>query len=135
MPDESRTDPTCPRARPLILVIDDDPAVLDSLELLSSLHGCDVLTEPDGRRGLEAFRAHEPTVVVTDVLMPEQDGLGALLEMRRERPEAKIVVISGSGKVGETDYLAMAEKLGATAVVDKMELWRLGEILPALLSR
>lgn len=103
-----------------ILVIDDDQAVLESLALALKSHGFHVLTARDGQQGLSVFRTGSPVVVVTDILMPEQDGLGAMLQMRRERPEVKVVVMSGGGRhLGSWDYLGVAARLGADAVLRK----------------
>ena len=107
---------------------------LTVLTMLLQAHGLSVVAAADGRRGLEAFRAHAPKLVLTDILMPEQDGIGAILQMRRERPDAKIVAMSGGGRVGKTDYLTAAEKLGAAAAVEKMDMEKLVEILLRLLK-
>lgn len=119
---------------PTVLLIDDDPAVRESLALLLETHGYRVVTAQDGHRGLLAFRQHAPAVVVTDILMPEQDGIGAIRELRRLDPAVKIVAISGGGRVDKSDYLTVAEKLGADAAVEKVDLDRLLEILPGLLA-
>ena len=110
MPDDLRAGVSAPES-PDVLLIDDDPGVRDSLTMLLQAHGLRVVAAADGRRGLEAFRAHAPKLVLTDILMPEQDGIGAILEMRRERPDAKIVAMSGGGRVDKADYLTTAEKL------------------------
>ena len=120
--------------RATILLIDDDAAVLDSLKLLLEAHGFRVLTASDGREGLAAFEQHAPAVVITDILMPEQDGIGAIREMRGIRPGAKIVAMSGGGRVDKADYLSVAEKLGADFAIEKCDLNKLLEILPALLN-
>ena len=120
--------------RATILLIDDDAAVLDSLRLLLEAHGFRVLTASDGREGLAAFEQHAPAVVITDILMPEQDGIGAIREMRGIRPGAKIVAMSGGGRVDKADYLSVAEKLGADVAIEKCDLNKLLEILPALLN-
>ena len=131
MPDET-SHPAGDRAT--VLLIDDDAAVLDSLKLRLEIHGFRVLTAPDGRKGLAAFQQHAPAVVITDILMPEQDGIGAIREMRRMRPSAKIVAMSGGGRIDKGDYLTMAEQLGADVAIEKCDLNKLLEILPALLS-
>jgi len=104
---------------PAVLVIDDDPALLHSLAALLEAHRITFATARDGREGLDAFRRISPAVVLTDVIMPEQDGIGAIIEMRRERPGVKIIAMSGSGRVGKSDFLTVAKKLGATAVIHK----------------
>jgi CheY-like chemotaxis protein len=84
MPDEARRPES---ARPAtVLVIDDDPAMVESLAMMLEDHGFRVLTANNGVRGLEVFREQRPAAVLTDILMPEQDGIGAIIEMRRERP-------------------------------------------------
>ncbi len=92
-----------------------------------------MVTATDGDRGLAAFREHTPAVVITDILMPEQDGIGAIREMRRLRPDAKIVAISGGGKIDKSDYLTVAEKLGADIGIEKSDIDKLLSILPTLL--
>jgi len=133
MPDDLKTGVSAPES-PDVLLIDDDAGVRDSLAMLLRAHGLSVVAAADGRRGLEAFRAHAPKLVLTDILMPEQDGIGAILQMRRERPDAKIVAMSGGGRVDKADYLTAAEKLGADASVEKLDMEKLVEILLRLLK-
>src|SRR5579862_4829058 len=102
-----------------VLVIDDDPAMVESLELMLEDHGFRVLTANDGVRGLRVFLEQRPAAVLTDIVMPEQDGIGTIMEMRRERPGAKIIAMSGNGRVGKLDFLTMARKLGADATFEK----------------
>ena len=130
MPDETRhLEPD----HPTVLLIDDEAAVREGLSLMLEAHGFHVVTAADGERGLAAFREHKPAVVITDILMPEQDGLGAIREMRRLRPDAKIVAISGGGKIDKSDYLTVAEKLGADVGIEKSDIDKLLEILSTLL--
>ena len=68
---------------------------------------------------LAAFRRLSPAVVLTDIIMPEQDGISAIMEMRRERPGVKIIAMSGSGRVGKSDFLTIAKRLGADFTVHK----------------
>jgi len=122
MPDDHRRKNSTLRLVPAadtVLVIDDDPAMVESLAMMLEDHGFRVLTANNGVRGLEVFREQRPVAVLTDILMPEQDGIGAIMEMRRERPEVKIIAISGAGRMGRTDPLAMARKLGADATFEK----------------
>jgi DNA-binding response OmpR family regulator len=122
MPDDVRRKNSMLRLVPAadtVLVIDDDPHIVESLAMMLEDHGFRVLTANDGARGLEVFREQKPAAVLTDILMPEQDGIGAIIEMRRERPEIKIIAISGAGRMGKTDPLAMARKLGADATFEK----------------
>ena len=58
-------------------------------------------------------------MVLTDIVMPERDGLETIMAMRRERPAAKIIAMSGGGLIGKSGYLAIAKQLGADAVIHK----------------
>lgn len=106
-------------ARPTILVVDDDPEFLRSLELLLQVDGFAVTTAENGVRGLQAFRNRGPDIVLIDVMMPRLDGLEAVRQMLRERPGAKIVVMSGSARPDTQDLLAAAREAGASAVLEK----------------
>src|SRR5579863_2431484 len=104
---------------PTALIIDDDQEVLATIAELVRALGFKVLTAEDGLRGVEVFRRSEPDVVLIDIVMPEQDGIGAILQMRSHRPDAKIIAMSGKFGDGHAGYLAMAKKLGANAVLAK----------------
>jgi DNA-binding response OmpR family regulator len=122
------------RERPTVLLIDDDAEMLESLAMVLQDHGFRVLTAPDGHRGLQMFREHEPAAVLTDIIMPEEDGIGTMLQIRRERPETTVIVISG--QVESWDYLGIAQRLGADAVFEKGGDTRvLLETLDRLLTR
>jgi DNA-binding response OmpR family regulator len=119
-----------------VLVIDDDPDMVESLAMMLGDHGFPVLTANDGVRGLEMFREYKPAVVLSDILMPEQDGIEVIMTMRRERPGVKIIAISGSSRIGTTDFLTMARKLGADATLEKgRNASELLELLKAMLRR
>jgi two-component system, chemotaxis family, chemotaxis protein CheY len=102
-----------------ILVIDDDPLVRRSLEILLRLGGYEVTTASNGLLGLALFRDTLPDLVITDIIMPEQEGLGTIMAMRKEFPAAKIIAISGGGRMGNLDLLAAARLLGADDAIAK----------------
>ena len=98
-------------------MIDDNPAFLRSLVRLLQVYGIEVAAARDGREGLEIFRKISPAVVLTDILMPVQDGIRTVVIMRRERPGVKIIAMSGGGL--KSDVLTMAKKVGADGTVEK----------------
>src|SRR5258708_7550060 len=100
-----------------ILVIEDDVFCCRFLRHLLERMGFSVLTAPDGRRGLELYRSERPEVVLTDILMPVQDGIETLLAIRREVPTARVIVMSGSRS--RLDYLRMAKHPGASDALRK----------------
>jgi DNA-binding NtrC family response regulator len=102
-----------------ILVIDDDAIVRQTLTTILQDGGYEVLSADDGLRGMALFRREQPGLVITDIIMPDQEGIQTITEMRRERPDAKIIAISGGGRIGNTDFLKIAEHLGACDSVAK----------------
>jgi len=103
----------------MILLIDDDVAVLRTLEIMLGDRGYDVVTAKDGVEGLRLFQKNHPDLVITDLVMPEKEGIETIIEMRRERPDAKIIAISGGGRMHNERFLEMAASLGAAAVLPK----------------
>lgn len=102
-----------------VLIIDDDPLVRHTLLRMLRLGGHEGAEAENGERGLELFRRWTPDLVVTDIIMPEQEGLGTITLIKRERPEIKVIAISGGGRVGNVDLLEAAIALGAAAVIHK----------------
>lgn len=96
-----------------ILVIDDDEVVRDTLRLILAGAGHQVALAPDGKAGLEAFEALAPDLVITDILMPEKEGMETIGDLRRLAASLPIIVISGGGRIGNMDFLAAARHFGA----------------------
>ena len=107
-----------PTAR-TILVVDDDKAVLHSLSILLEDLGFRVVTAADGVQALKRFRESPPDLTLTDIIMPEKEGIGLIMELRRAHPGAKIIAMSGGGRVGNTDFVEIATALGADAGLQK----------------
>jgi len=102
-----------------VLVIDDDPGVRSFLRAALEWAGHEVSVAPDGHVGLRLFSQRPADLVILDIFMPHNDGLGVLLELLHEDPNAKIVVISGGGKNAEFEYLNDARALGAARALRK----------------
>jgi DNA-binding NtrC family response regulator len=102
-----------------ILVIDDDHLVRYALSKILLSAGYQVVTASDGRRGMAVLRAEHPGAVITDIIMPEQEGIDTIIQIRRERPRVKIIAISGGGRIRNVDFLEMAQSLGASDVLAK----------------
>lgn len=101
-----------------LLVIEDNAALLPVIAELLTASGHTVRTARNGAEGLAQFRLERPDVVITDIVMPEQDGVGVLLELRKLRPRPKIIAMSG-GTVRSSQYLQMAAGLGARRILEK----------------
>ncbi len=101
-----------------VLVIDDHDLVLDTSARSLRRAGFDVDTAEDGDVGLRLFRANPPDIVITDLIMPNKEGIETIRELRKIAPEMPIIAISGGMKVGG-DFLRMAELMGATYTFPK----------------
>jgi two-component system, chemotaxis family, chemotaxis protein CheY len=97
-----------------ILLIEDDPDARLAIEILLSHLGYKVETARNGREGLKMFCANAPDLVLTDIIMPEAEGIETIIAMRQFRPNAKIIAMSGGGPMNRESLLDMTVKLGAT---------------------
>jgi DNA-binding response OmpR family regulator len=102
-----------------ILVIDDDHMVRYALSRILQRSGYDVVTASDGKRGMMLVREELPDVVITDIIMPEQEGIETISLLRHQYPRMKIIAISGGGRIRNVDFLEMARSLGADDVISK----------------
>src|SRR5512133_2949887 len=102
-----------------ILVFDDEPSILLMLKKMLEKAGHDVDVALNGREGLEMFEKNKPDLLITDIIMPEKEGLETIFELRRKYPDLKIIAISGGGRIGPDGYLPGAKLLGANAVFTK----------------
>ena len=102
-----------------ILVIDDNVVVRNTIVQMLETEGYQVVSAEDGRRGLNVFRAERPDLVITDIIMPEKEGIETIRDIREECANANIIAISGGGRIGNADFLRIARQLGASDVIAK----------------
>jgi CheY-like chemotaxis protein len=102
-----------------ILVIDDDALVRQALTQVLESRGYEVQCAPEGRQGLRAFRKRRPDLVISDIIMPDMEGIETILELRVLSSDCPIIAISGGGRFGKADFLSVAKHLGATATLSK----------------
>src|SRR5438132_12788677 len=100
-----------------ILVIDDDHLVRYALTKILLSAGYEVVTAADGKRGMAVLRAEHPDVVITDIIMPDQEGIDTIIQIRRERPATKIIAIPGGGRIRDLDSLVTAGSVGASELI------------------
>lgn len=113
-----------------ILLIDDDDLFRDVLASALAAAGHDVRQAANGAEGLRLFRQAKADVVITDIVMPEKEGLGTIMELRQSHPEARVIAMSGGLAHDPKLYLHMAEKFGASAVLAKP--FHLSELMKAV---
>lgn len=102
-----------------ILVIDDDPSVRQVVSEMLKQAGHEVTMAENGREALGMLAGHRFDLVITDLIMPEQEGIETIQEIRRHNEHLPIVAISGGGRLGPGDYLQTARFIGADATLAK----------------
>ena len=102
---------------PVILVIDDQEPIRTLIRIVLERAGYTVVEATDGRMGLELYRNQPADLIVTDILMPEMNGLELILELTREFLNAKVIAMTGFS--GEHNRLGAAKLLGARQTLQK----------------
>ena len=111
-----------------ILIIDDEPQIRSMLKLMLERDGYEVVEAPDGVEGISVYRQNPTDLIITDLIMPNKDGIGMIIDLKKEFPEVKIIAMSGGGLNKPDGYLKGAKKLGAsytlTKPIDREEILR-----------
>jgi CheY-like chemotaxis protein len=102
-----------------ILVVDDEPGIRELLCLMLEAAGHTVTAAEDGLEAPKVLANREIDVVITDLLMPERDGLEFITEIRKKFPKVKIVAMSGGGHIARDSYLRIAKNFGAHVLLEK----------------
>lgn len=102
-----------------ILIIDDEEVVRFTVRKLLEKHDHEVVEARTGIEGVSLFQANEIDLVVTDIIMPDKEGLETIREIRSLDDNVKIIAVSGGGRIGPDSFLAMAERLGANKTFTK----------------
>lgn len=102
-----------------ILIIEDDIDLRKFLTRLLERENHYILEAENGIEAATILESLKPDLVITDIIMPEQDGIGTINMLRDKHPEMKIIAISGGGNILGADYLDIARKLGAHHVFAK----------------
>lgn len=102
-----------------IIIIEDDDEVRFYLERILTRAGYTVTAVCNGREGVEMFRENPADLVITDIIMPEMDGIEAIIDLRRQNRNLKVIAISGGGRAEPQSYLNSARLLGADRTMKK----------------
>ena len=102
-----------------ILIIDDEAQIRMMLKQLLEREGYDVRVAENGKEGLSLFQQYAPHLVITDIIMPEKEGVETIIELIKQNPGVHIIAISGGGRKGPDLYLKIAEKMGASKIFSK----------------
>jgi DNA-binding response OmpR family regulator len=113
-----------------ILVVDDDTKIREMLKQCLERAEYEVLVAPDGKAALELHSVNPVDLIITDIVMPEENGLAVIMQLRRRYPEVKVIAISGGGKMRADEYLDVAKAMGVTRRFSKP--FELKELLVAV---
>ncbi len=103
-----------------ILIIDDDETLRTMVRrMLESAGYQDIEEAADGNIGLKLIQNNTFDLIITDIIMPNKEGIELIMELDQKRPRIKIIAMSGGGKIGAESYLEMAKHLGANRTIAK----------------
>jgi CheY-like chemotaxis protein len=99
--------------------MDDDELIIKMLRMALETRGHEVIAANNGREGVRLYCTTPVDLVISDILMPEMDGIEALRVLRQRNPELKLIAVSGGGWRLKMDLLKVVRILGATATFEK----------------
>ena len=102
-----------------ILIIDDEAMIRGLLQKMLDREGYETVTASGGKAGIKIHRENPADLIITDLIMPEKEGIETIIELRREFQDVKIIAMSGGGKIRSETYLQMAKTLGAIKSIAK----------------
>ena len=102
-----------------ILVIDDEPSLRRLMRKSLEAQGYAVREAENGRDGIAQCAVQPPDLIITDIFMPEQDGLETLRTLRKSQPDIRVIAMSGGGYMGDLDVLRTARLMGARTILSK----------------
>jgi DNA-binding response OmpR family regulator len=102
-----------------VLIVEDDKELREMIALALTRRKFTVLEAVNGKDAIMRFKPSITEIVVTDLIMPEEDGLKVIMKLREIKPSLKVIAISGGGKAGPGSYLNLAKALGADAIYSK----------------
>ncbi len=102
-----------------ILIIDDDRDMRTIINEILSLQGYVTSLASDGSEGVRLFKAGSFDLVITDIIMPGQEGIETIIEIKNFKSKIKIIAISGGGRINAEDHLSVASRVGADATLTK----------------
>lgn len=102
-----------------ILIIDDDNFIRNLVGTVLKKSGYTVFSAENGEKGVELAQKENPDLVLTDMLMPDKEGIQTICEIKEINPNIKIIAMSGGGKTKNLTFLDMAKKVGADEILSK----------------
>jgi len=122
------------RTPPVILLIDDEEPFRSVLRQVLLNAGYDVVEASNGAEGIQHFHEKPADVIITDIIMPEKEGIETIIELKKAYPDVKLVAMSGGGWYGTDIDFDMAKKLGAHTLNKPFALQELLDVVRELLD-
>lgn len=104
---------------PSILIVDDDAQIRKLLNRILIREGFTTVEASHGKEALKRFDEQSINLVITDIIMPEKEGVETISELKKKNKDIKIIAISGGGRLGPGNYLNIAMQLGACLTLEK----------------
>jgi len=104
---------------PAILIVDDDSMVRKMLVKVFQKEDYTTFEAPDGKSALKVYRDENIDVIITDIVMPDMEGIETIRELRKINPDVKIIAFSGGGSLAPGGYLKIAASMGARYTFQK----------------
>ncbi len=120
--------------KPVILLVDDEEPFRTVIRRVLVNAGYEVVEAADGLEGIQRFYEKPADLIITDIIMPEKEGIETILELKSTHPELKLIAMSGGGWYGTDIDFNMARKLGARTLDKPFALKELLEMVAELLS-
>jgi len=102
-----------------IVIIEDDTVIRESLKEILELNNYEVLAEDSGIDLMKKVNEFVPDILITDIIMPDKDGIEIIIEAKKTHPDIILIAISGGGRIDSESYLNTAKYLGASATLKK----------------
>ena len=104
---------------PAVLIVEDDAELREIIRIALTRRKFTVAEASNGKEAIAQFNPSATDVVITNIVMPEEDGLGVIMKLKAQKPQIKIIAMSGGGQASPRIYLDMAKVLGADATLVK----------------
>jgi DNA-binding response OmpR family regulator len=102
-----------------IMIVEDDNDLREMLRLSLLQRKYIIIEASTGKEAIAKFKPSIVDLVVTDIIMPDEDGLKVIMKLKEIKPNIRIIAISGGGKAGPGNYLNLARALGADEIFPK----------------
>ena len=102
-----------------ILVVDDEELARFTIRDILETAGHEVAEAANGKEAIESQTAGPFDLIITDIIMPEKEGVETIIELKRDYPDLKIIAISGGGRTKNLDFLQLADEFGADKILAK----------------